>query len=605
VSDPAGADQPDKKRLALAGLFASADSVPSQDSDQFRQVLDALPAAVYITDADGAITYYNEAAVRLWGWRPQRGQDQWCGSWKLYWPDGRALPHDECPMAVTLREGRAVRGVEAVAERPDGVQVPFIPYPTLLHDASGAVIGAVNMLVDITDRKRAEEYSQQLASIVESSDDAIISKDLDGIITSWNRGAARLFGYSADEVIGRPVTILIPPSHENEEPEILNRIRRGEKIGHYETVRRHKDGTLIDISLTVSPLRNSENKIIGASKIARNITDRRHAEQMGQRLAAIVESSDDAIVAKDLNGIITSWNQGAERLFGYTADEVIGKPVLILIPAELQDEEPQILARIRLGERIDHYETVRRRKDGSLVDISLTVSPVRDLSGAIIGASKVARDITGRRRALEQQNLLLREMNHRVKNLFSLAGSIVTLSARSASTPRELAASVGDRLAALARAHELTLKNPGDTVNKSEHTATLHTLVKVIVSPYESQTRGHESRVVISGPDISLAVGSVSALALLVHEFTTNAAKYGALSTPDGSIEIRCLEDDDQFVLIWKEHCSQPISGPIGDEGFGTQLTRATAKGQLGGTITCDWAADGLTIRLSMARARL
>jgi PAS domain S-box-containing protein len=129
---------------------------------RFRQLLDALPAAVYTTDAAGRITFYNEAAAVLWGCRPELGQSEWCGSWRLFWPDGRSLPHDECPMAIALKENRAVRGAEAIAERPDGTRVPFIPYPTPLHDASGKLVGAVNMLVDITDRKRAEEQQALL-----------------------------------------------------------------------------------------------------------------------------------------------------------------------------------------------------------------------------------------------------------------------------------------------------------------------------------------------------------------------------------------------------------------------------------------------------------
>ena len=172
--------------------------------------------------------------------------------------------------------------MEAVAERPDGVRVPFIAYPTLLHDRSGAVIGAVNMLVDITDRKRAEEYAQRLAAIVASSEDAIVSKDLNGVITSWNTGAERLFGYAAEEVIGKPITILIPLERQDEEPTILERIRRGEGIDHYETIRRRKDGSLVDISLTVSPIKNAEGRIIGVSKIARDITEKRKAEEQQQ-----------------------------------------------------------------------------------------------------------------------------------------------------------------------------------------------------------------------------------------------------------------------------------------------------------------------------------
>jgi PAS domain S-box-containing protein len=182
-------------------------------------------------------------------------------------------------MALASKEQRAIRGMEAVAERPDGTLVHFVPYPTPLYDNSGTLIGAVNMLVDISDRERADLDAQRLASIVESSNDAIISKSLDGIITSWNRGAERLFGYTAEEVIGKAVTILIPEDRISEEPEILERIRRGKRVDHYDTVRRRKDGSLIDISLTVSPLKDADGRIIGASKIARDITERKRAQE--------------------------------------------------------------------------------------------------------------------------------------------------------------------------------------------------------------------------------------------------------------------------------------------------------------------------------------
>jgi PAS domain S-box-containing protein len=255
-------------------------------------------------------------------------------------------------------------------------------------------------------QRKLEETNRVLAAVVESCDDAIISTDLAGIVATFNPGAERLFGYKAEEVVGKPVTILIPPDRQHEEPEILARIRRGERLDQYETVRRRKNGTLVDVSLTVSPVKDDQGRVIGASKIARDITERkamqaslRQREQAAQYLAAIVESSDDAIISKDLNGIIATFNRGAERLFGYKAEEVVGKPVTILIPPDRQHEEPEILARIRRGERLDHYETVRRRKNGTLVDISLTVSPVKDDQGRVIGASKIARDITERKRA--------------------------------------------------------------------------------------------------------------------------------------------------------------------------------------------------------------
>ena len=238
-----------------------------------------------------------------------------------------------------------------------------------------------------------------LAAVVESSDDAIITKDLDGVITSWNQGAERLFGYSSEEAIGQPVSMLIPADRKGEENEILAQLRRGERIDHYETVRQSKDGTLLNISITVSPVRNTEGKIIGASKLARDITAQRAAREAARFFAAVIEFSDDAIITKDLNGIITSWNNSAEHLFGYASEEAVGQPVSMLIPSDRKNEESDILARLRRGERIEHYETVRQRKDGTQLDISITVSPVRNADGKIIGASKIARNITDRKRA--------------------------------------------------------------------------------------------------------------------------------------------------------------------------------------------------------------
>ena len=278
--------------LELPHFLLKAGEAITRGDHYFRDVLEALPAAIYTTDAAGRITYYNQAAALLWGQRPELGESEWCGSWKLYWPDGRPLPHDQCPMALAIKEGRPNRGMEAVAERPDGIKIPFIPYPTPLYDSSGTLVGAVNMLVDITDRKRAEESALRLASIVEFSDDAIVSKDLDGVITSWNRGAQALFGYTAREAVGNSVRTLIPPDRLDEESEILARIRRGERIEHYETVRRRKDGTLIDISLTVSPVKNAAGEIVGASKIARNISERKRAEEA---LHLIVDESKHRI----------------------------------------------------------------------------------------------------------------------------------------------------------------------------------------------------------------------------------------------------------------------------------------------------------------------
>lgn len=243
-----------------------------------------------------------------------------------------------------------------------------------------------------------QEIRFRLEAIVESSDDAIITTDLDGIITSWNAGASRIFGYTSEQIVSQSILNLIPAELHQEEREILKRLASGERIEHYETVRISKTGTRINISLSVSPIPDEHGRIVGVSKIARDISDRLRADELRVRLAAIVEASDDAIASKDLNGIITSWNKSAARLFGWEAEEIVGRSVLTIIPEALQGEEAEILRKLRAGERIDHYETQRLHKNGHLVEVSLTVSPICDVKGRIIGASKIARDISERKR---------------------------------------------------------------------------------------------------------------------------------------------------------------------------------------------------------------
>ena len=279
------------------GLIARAAEPLIEGDDFFRELVNSLPAAVYTTDPSGRITYYNEAAASLWGCRPDLGKSEWCGSWKLFWPDGRVLPHDQCPMAIALKEQRPIRGVEAVAERPDGSRVPFLPFPTPIFNAARVFVGAVNMLVDMTERKRAEVGTQRLAAIVESSDDAIISKDLDGTITSWNKGAERVFGYMAEEIIGKNIKVLIPSEYQEEEKTIIGRIRRGQRIEHYETIRQRKHGSLINVSLTVSPVKNAQGKVIGASKIVRDITEHKRSEAQISILAREAEHRTKNILA--------------------------------------------------------------------------------------------------------------------------------------------------------------------------------------------------------------------------------------------------------------------------------------------------------------------
>jgi PAS domain S-box-containing protein len=416
-------------------------------------VLQALPAAVYITDASGKITFYNEAAAALWGHRPQLGKDEWCGSWKLFWPDGKPMKHEECPMAVSLREGRDVRGGSAIAERPDGTRVPFLPFPTLLRDADGKVTGALNMLVDISGQKQREEIEMRLSAIVESSEDAIISKDLDGVIASWNKGAERLFGYTEQEAIGRHITMLIPEDRRSEEPSIIERIRK--------------------------------------------------------------------------------------------------------------------------GDRVDHYETVRVRKDGSLVHISLSVSPVKDHAGRVVGASKIARDITERKESQQRILMLMREVNHRVKNQYAVILSMIRETSKRSRDSFEFENQVRDRIMALARSHDLL-------VLAEWRGATVFELLLAQVKPF-----GNEDCITMSGPSIVLQPNAVQYLGIAFHELATNSAKYGVLSAPGGRITVEWkieagMDGRKNFCLIWTE-VDGPAVPEVSEHGFGRIVLEKVTPAALGG----------------------
>jgi PAS domain S-box-containing protein len=265
-----------------------------------------------------------------------------------------------------------------------------------------------------------------LASIVDSSDDAIISKDITGHITSWNRAAEKMFGYTAQEALGQSVTLIVPPERLHEETEILERISKGERVEHFETRRRHRDGRLVDVSLTISPVRDQQGKVIGASKVVRDISEQKRSSELRGLFAAIVNSSDDAIISKDLESIITSWNSGAERMFGYTASEAIGRPIWMLFPPDRIFEETDILAKIKRGERVDHFETQRMRKDGSLIDLSVTISPVKDAQGRVVGASKIARDIGEQRMGKRAIEMARRELEHANRQLRLVAVDLET-----------------------------------------------------------------------------------------------------------------------------------------------------------------------------------
>ncbi|WP_162996536.1 PAS domain S-box protein [Mucilaginibacter celer] len=283
-------------------------------------LLEGLPVGVYACDKEGYIVSFNKAAVELWGRLPYIGRDKWFMDWKLFRADGTALPYEQAPMARTLQSGKAIRGEELLVQRGDGSIRYILPNPKPRFNQQGELIGAVSMLVDITVQKSDESKQAMLASIIDSSEDPIISKTLDGVITSWNNAAQRLFGYTEEEIIGKHITILIPEERHDEEQLIISKIKANERVEHFETVRKTKAGDDVKISLTVSPIRDSDNKVIGASKIIRDIGRQKEAEERMQQYAErleILNSIGQVISAElDIQNILQKVTDATTQLCG-------------------------------------------------------------------------------------------------------------------------------------------------------------------------------------------------------------------------------------------------------------------------------------------------
>jgi PAS domain S-box-containing protein len=355
-------------------------------------VVESSDDAIIGETLDGLICLWNPAAERLFGYAPAEAIGQ-----------GAQLIVPEHLLAEAQRTrtralgGTRVEHYETIRSSKDGRPIDVSLTLSTIRDVDGVLVGLSQILRDVGNRKESERRFAHLAAVIQSSDDAIASKDLDGIVQSWNPAAEQLFGFTAAEMVGQSIRTIIPPNRWLEEDEMLRQIRNGQPVEHFETIRQRKDGTLIPISLTISPIRAAGGEIVGASKIARDMRGRAVLEREKNRLGAIVDSSDDAIVSKDLNGVVQTWNRAAERMFGYTAEEAVGRSITIIIPEDRLHEEDEVLSRIRHGQRVDHFETIRRRKDATLIPISLTVSPIHDHTGRIIGASKTARDLSALR----------------------------------------------------------------------------------------------------------------------------------------------------------------------------------------------------------------
>jgi len=434
--------------------------------------------------------------------------------------------------------------------------------------------------------------STYLAAIVASSADAILGTTRDGTIRSWNAACERLFGRASEEMIGQSVLDIVPGELWDEEQAILARVASGASIENYETVRLAADGRPIEAAVTLSPIRDALGVVIGISSVVRDISEKKQAERGAAMLAAIITSTTDGVVSKTLEGIVTSWNKSAERILGYSEAEMLNKSISKIIPPDRQTEEDRILATVLAGDIIDNFETVRVRKDGALIDVAVTVSPVRDALGRIVGASKIVRDITDKRQTREQLRTLLAEVNHRSKNLLSLVQAIarqMTRRGQQLDLDRFL-----ERLQALAGNQDLLIRNDWRFIPLSE----------LVGSQLRSFGDAIGSRIRIEGPPIELTPEAAQAIGMAMHELATNAAKYGALANKDGRIDISWTRDDLSFTMSWIEHGGPPVTAPT-RSGFGSKVISDMVRLSLDGTVEVLFPTSGLRWHLTCPIAHI
>jgi PAS domain S-box-containing protein len=430
------------------------------------------------------------------------------------------------------------------------------------------------------------ERAERIADLLTLSYEPMLVWRLDGMIEFWNAGAERLYGFTAQEAVGRSSHALLQTKFPDDFITLRAQLRDERQ---WSGQLRHicKDGREVVVDSRMQLL---EGDIV--LEVNRDVTERQHIEAVlrdsAQRLnwlAAIVESSDDVIVSKNLDGIITSWNRGAERVFGYSAAEAVGQPITIVIPQDRQDEERTILTRIRRGERIDHFETVRQHKHGSAINVSLSVSPIKDANGKIVGASKIARDITEQKRAQELIATLGREAEHRSKNMLANVQAAVNLS--HADTPEELKQAIAGRIQALANVHSLFVETRWIG-------ADLTTIATQELAPYAEDD---ETRVRIDGLPVLLEPNTAQAIAITLHELATNAAKYGSLSEAHGLIALTWENlDDGRLILRWIETGGPAVHTPT-RQGFGSRVIGRLIE-QLKGEVRFDWRPEGLVCEI-------
>ncbi len=456
----------------------------------------------------------------------------------------------------------------------------------------GRPLESYGVMIDITERKTSEEAAARLAAIVESSEEAIIAKSLRGVINSWNRGAERLFGYSAEEMIGESIWKLIPEDGEHEEINILNTIRIGQSVPSHESVRLHRTGRRIDVAVSVSPILNSQGMVVGASTIARDVTERkRQTERLRTneaRLRLALKSARAGAWDFDLRRRELHWSPEMFELYGL--DPAKGQPsreglANRISPSHRRRARREFASAMLQGGSFT-LEFPIIRPDGTEIWTALSGDVIKDENGRPISARGIDQDITERKNWEKRQAMLLRELSHRVKNTLAVVQSVARQTLRSSPDTRSFVDAFEGRIRSLAASHSL--------LTEAEWSgASLDTIIRHQI---DAMVHGYENRFRLRGPDVLLSAEMATQIGLVMHELATNAAKYGALSVPGGVVDIVWTVTRTRLRLLWREHGGPRIERKPELSGFGTLLIKSSAT-----KVSQRFGSDGLVCKLEFA----
>ncbi|WP_161957363.1 PAS domain S-box protein [Aestuariivirga litoralis] len=457
----------------------------------------------------------------------------------------------------------------------------------------GVPLESYGVMIDITERKAAEEAAARLAAIVESSEEAIIAKTLRGVITSWNKGAERLFGYTAEEMIGESVWKLIPEDGEHEEINILNTVRTSQSVPSHETVRLHRTGRRIHVAVSVSPILNAQGMVVGASTIARDVTERRRQTELltenEARMRLALKSARAGAWTFDLKRRELHWSPEMFALYGL--DPAKGQPSREMLaqrisPAHRRRARKEF-ARAMLQGGSFTLEFPINRPDGTEIWTALAGDVIKDENGKPVAARGIDQDITERKNWEKRQAMLLRELSHRVKNTLAVVQSVARQTLRSSPSPRSFVDAFEGRIRSLAASHSLLTEADWGG-------ARLDTIIHHQVA---AMVQDHDGRFRLKGPDVVLSAEVATQIGLVLHELATNAAKYGSLSVPEGHVDIVWTATRTRLCLMWREHGGPKIAKKPEFTGFGTLLITSSAQ-----KVTQRFLRDGLVCKLEFAR---